>query len=104
MTKGEVARHSTDLSAREAGGDIVGKKRKDRSDKGMARGPRRKGGLDDDEEDDQNAAGPSKRQRVSAKASKGKKSQKFKKSKTAQSLLPPSKEFISSDDDYSLDE
>ena len=103
MTKGEVARHS-DLLAREAGGDIVGKKRKDRSDKGMARGPQRKRGLDDDEEDNQNGAGPSKRQRVSTKASKGKKSKKSKKSKTAQSLLPPSKEFISSDDDHSLDE
>ena len=98
MTKGEVARHSADLAAREAGGAVVGKKRKGRSDKGMMRGPQRKKGLDDDEEEDQTAAGPSKRQKVSSKVSKG------KKSRTAKSQLPPSKEFIDSDDDDELDE
>jgi hypothetical protein len=97
MTKGEVARHSVDLAAREAGGAVVGKKRKGRSDKGMTRGPRRKKDLpvDDDEEEEQIAPGPSssKRQKVSAKASKG------KKSKSAKSQLPPSKELIDSEDD-----
>ena len=97
MTKGEVARHSADLAAREVGGAIVGKKRKGRSDKGMTRGPQRKKDLDDDEEEEQ-IAGPSKRQKVLAKASKG------KKSKTAKSQLPPSKEFIDNEDDDELDE
>lgn len=91
MTKGEVARHSADLAAREAGGAVVGKKRKGRSDKGMKRRPQRKKGSDDDEEEEE-APGPSKRRKVSSKASKG------KKSKTAKSQLPPSNEFIDSDD------
>jgi hypothetical protein len=92
MTKGEVARHSADVSAREAAGDIVGKKRKARSDKGSTRGTRRKKNLpvSDDEED---APGPSKRRKVSAKASKQ------KKSRSTKSQLPLSKELDDSDED-----
>lgn len=90
MTKSEVARHSADLTAGEAGGAIVGKKRKGRSDKGMTRGPRRKKGLhDDDEEEDESVPGPSKRRKVSA----------TKGSKSAKSQLPPSNEFVSTEDD-----
>jgi hypothetical protein len=91
MTKGEVARHSAELSAREAGGATVGKKRKGRSDKGMVRGPRRKKDLHVDDEEEEEEPGPSKHRKLSAKALKGKKSMSAK--------FPPSKEFISSEDD-----
>ena len=98
MTKSEVARHSADLAAREAGGVIVGKKRKGRSDKGMTRSPRRtrKKGLDDDDEEEEHAAlGPSKHQKVSAgKTSKGNK---------LKSQFLPRKEFIDTEDDDELD-
>ena len=90
MTKGEVTRHSADLVAREAAGASIGKKRKERSDKGLTRGPQRKKDAHDNEED---VPGPSKRQKVSAKALRG------KKAKTVKSQLPPSKEFISSEDE-----
>ena len=39
MTKGEVARHSADLSVWEGEGAVTGKKRKGRLDKGTTRGP-----------------------------------------------------------------
>lgn len=92
MTKGEVARHSAELTAQEAAGVTIGKKRKERSDKGLTRGPRRnKNDLDDNE---QNCAGPSKRRKTAAKALSG------TKAKTAKSQLPPSNELIASDDEF----
>ena len=52
---GEVTRHIADLTAREAAGEVVTKKRKERSDKGTAKGPRRKPGANNgvaEEEDE----------------------------------------------------
>ena len=98
MTKGEVVRHSADLSVWEGEGAVTGKKRKGHSDKGTTRGPQKKKGLFDDKEEEQLAPGPSKCQKVSTKASKG------KKLKSAKSQLPPSKEFIDSEDDEEPDD
>ena len=92
MTKGEVARHSADLAAQEAAGATIGKKRKGRSDKGVTRGPRKKQDVPDEDED-QDAPRSLKRRKVSAKAPRG------KKAKIAKSQLPPSKEFITTEDE-----
>ena len=96
--KGEVTHHSADLSVQEEEGAVTGKKGKGRLDKGTMRGPRKKKGLYDDKEEEQLAPGPSKHQKVSVKPSKG------KKLKSAKSQLPPSKEFIDSEDDKEPDD
>ena len=96
--KGEVTHHLADLSVWEGEGAVTWKKRKGCLDKGTTRGPWKKKGLFDDEEEEQLAPGPSKHQKVSVKASKG------KKSKSAKSQLPPSKEFIDSEDNEEPDD
>jgi hypothetical protein len=47
LTAGEVTRHMADLASREAAGETVTKKRKERSDKGAVKGPRKKPGAND---------------------------------------------------------
>lgn len=65
LSKGEVARHKADMEKCEAAGEVVKKKRKERSDKGMTKGPRKKVGADgNSREEDDAEAGPSKRRKV----------------------------------------
>jgi len=95
LSKGEVARHKADMEKREAAGEVVKKKRKERSDKGVTKGPRKKVGADGDSgEEDEAEAGPSKRRKVDERK-KGKGKAVAKKAKTQ---IPPSNEFISDSD------
>ena len=106
-----------DLASREAAGEKVTKKRKERSDKGAVKGPRRKPVAEDDEsERDDTVAGPSKKrkapatkskatgkEKATAKGAKGKTKAKGKENrrstKTRKSQLPSSNEFIVDTDD-----
>ena len=107
LTPGEVTRHIADLTARETAGEMVMKKRKERSDKGTAKGLRRKPGANDgvaEEEEDETVGGPSKRRKAAmkskatgkGKAAKGKENQRATKSRKTQ--LPLSIEFINDSD------
>lgn len=89
---GEVTRHIADLTAREAAGEVVTKKRKERSDKGTAKGPRRKPGANNGvaEEEDETVGGPSKRRKAATKSKATGKSRKTQ--------LPLSSEFINDSD------
>src|SRR6266511_1699440 len=42
LTKSELMKHAKEINARAAAGEVVGSKRKERSDKGVERGPRKK--------------------------------------------------------------
>lgn len=95
-----------DLASREAAGEMVTKKRKERSDKGAIKGLRRKPGMNDglaeegDGQSDDAVAGPSKRKKVATKSkatAKGKEKQRSTKSRKSQ--LPSSKEFIDDTDE-----
>jgi hypothetical protein len=106
MTKGEVSKHATELAKREAAGEVVTTKRKQRSDKGIKRGKRTEVDLggDENENDDGDGAGPSKRQKVSAKVAKKTPATKRstgtgRKKAPAKSQLPPSNEFIATEDE-----
>ena len=114
LTAGEVTRHLADLASREAAGEKVTKKGKERSDKGAVKGPRRKPVVEDDEcESDDTVAGPSKKRKAPAMISKatgkekatakGKTKAKGKKNwrstKYRKSQLPSSNEFIVDTDD-----
>ena len=83
------------MEKREAAGEVVKKKRKELSDKGVPKGPKKKAGTSDDEEDGAEA-GPSKKRKVDKakrkKVDKGK--GKAPAAKKAKSQLPPSNEFI----------
>lgn len=95
LSKGEVAWHKADMEKCEAAGEVVKKKRKERSDKGMTKGPRKKVGANgNSREEDDTEAGPSKRRKVD-EWKKGKGKAAAKKSKTQ---IPPSNEFISDSD------
>ena len=62
MTKAEVSKHAADLVLQEAAGEVIGKKRKERSDKGVKKGPTNKCGNEGSGDDSDNAeAGPSKK-------------------------------------------
>jgi hypothetical protein len=78
MTKLEVSKHAAELVRREAAGDIVGKKRKERSDKGIRKGPKARPGVPDGVESDDNSsdaenhnqvAGPSKKRKTTKQQS-----------------------------------
>lgn len=84
-----MTRHKADIEKREAAGEVVIKKRKEWSDKGVPKGPRKKVRADGDSEEDEPEAGPSKRRKVDRKG-KGKAA-----TKKAKTQLPPSREFIS---------
>ena len=120
----EVTQHAKDVAEREAAGEVVGKKRKERSDKGTKKGPRttQPECEESDEEDGGSLGeGPSKRQRVSgsdkrkvmsrkAKATsrkaKGKentatgmaKSKTKRPTQSVRAQVPPSHPFISDSD------
>ena len=96
LSKGELARHKADLEKREAAGEVVTKKRKERSDKGMPKGPRKRvcAQLSDEEEgEDEAGAGPSKRRKGKENVDVVK-----KRKARARAQLPPSKELLSDTD------
>lgn len=96
LTKGEVSKHAKEIANREAAGEVVTTKRKERSDKGKKR-KRTAKELDAEDEDD---PGPSKRQRVAKKTPVMKAvAKKTRKKVSASAQLPPSNEFIATEDD-----
>lgn len=114
MTKAEVSKHAADLVLRETAGEVIGKKRKQRSDKGVKKGLRTKRGVNDkgnssDESDNssEDEAGPSKKKtrqpkpatKAKVKATTTTKTGKRKtaskgKSRSSKSQLPPSNAMI----------
>ena len=107
----EVSQYVKDIEERETAGEVIGKKRKSRSDKGTKKGARKPMNGKDVNDEDSAGEGPSKRQKVSApkKATKtkGKENRKTGKSKrgatkSGKSQVPPSKEIIS-DTDFDTD-
>jgi hypothetical protein len=122
MTKGEVSKHAADLVLREAAGEVIGKKRKQRSDKGVTKGLKTKRGANDKEDssdgDNEEEAGPSKKKKkvtpkpkpstktkvkrtASAKTmEKNKTTSKGKgKGRSSKSQLPPSNAMITDSDE-----
>ena len=113
LSKREMTRHKADVEKRESMGEVVRKKRKERSDKGVPKGPKKKQSAQDSEADessdkDEMEAGPSKRRKVDTKRKgkgKGKETRKVvatekAKGAKARSQLPPSlsNEFLSDTD------
>jgi len=123
MSKLELKAHANDIAMRREGGEVIGKARKERSDKGVKTGPRRKPGACDESSDsdsddgssqlqsrkrksahaDVTQAGPSKkRKEAEQRAGPSKKKRAPAKARagknSAKAQLPPSKETISSTD------
>ena len=99
LSKREMTRHKADMEEREAAGEVVVKKRKARSDKGIPKGPRKKSGgreAADEEEEDELEAGPSKKRKVTQK--KAKAVAKRAAAAKAKSQVPPSNEYIDDSD------
>jgi hypothetical protein len=115
MTRAEVSKHAADLVLREADGEVIGKKRKQRSDKGVKKGSRAKRGVNSsDGSDSEEEAGPSKRKKIApqpkpttkakvkqtATAKTGKKKTASKRNgRPSKSQLPPSKTIITDTED-----
>ena len=100
MTKGEVSKHAAEIAKREAAGEVVTTKRKQRSDNGIKSGKQ----AVNDKNGDSDGPSPSKRQKVLAKVAKKTpttKKSSGRKKVLAMSQLPPSIEFIATDDDAS---
>jgi hypothetical protein len=100
LSKREITQHKADIEKRESMGEVVRKKRKERSDKGVTKGPKKKQGQeadDDSDKEDEPEAGPSKKRKVDEKRKGKGKVAATKKAKAAKarSQLPPSNEFIS---------
>lgn len=106
LSKREMTQHKADIEKRELMGEVVRKKRKERSDKGVTKGPKKKPGArevdDHSDNEDEPEAGPSKKRKVVAKRKgKGKEvalASKKAKGAKAKTQLPPSNEFISDTD------
>jgi hypothetical protein len=105
LSKREITQHKADMERRELMGEVVTKKRKERSDKGVRKGPSKKRGaqeaVDDSDKEDEPVAGPSKKRKVGAKEKgKGKlaATKKAKAAAKAKSQLPPSNELLSDTD------
>lgn len=103
LSKRQIHQHTEDMERREAAGEVVKKKRKERSDKGTAKGPRRKQGgqeaAEDGDEEEEPEARPSKKRKTKTKG-KGKvaTTKKATAAKKAKSQIPPSNEFIDDTD------
>jgi len=108
LTKGEVSKHTAEMSSRVAAGEKVMTKRKVRVDKGKKRGKRTATdlGAEDKENDDIGGAGPSKRRKVTASAPKTQKAPKKAagKKRPTKSQLPPSNEFITTEEELTDEE
>ena len=100
LSSRELTRHAKEMKERTAAGEVIGTKRKERSDKGSKKGPRKRTRPAEEEKDDE---GPSKKQqKVKSKKGKGKENARNPKKKrgSAKSQVPPtSREWIDSDDD-----
>lgn len=85
LSKAEVKKYEKDLEERKAAGEVIGKKRKDRSDRDVVRGPRKSKKNDTDEQP------PQKKQKAASNKDK------------QQSQLPPlkSREIIEDSDSES---
>jgi hypothetical protein len=118
MTRAEVGKHAAEMVLREKAGEVVGKKRKQRSDKGVKKGSKAKRGANEDSSDDsdnEKEAGPSKKKKKTAPQPKaatkakvkrtsaakaGKKKTTSKgKGRSSKSQLPPSNSMITDTDD-----
>lgn len=82
LTRAEVTKYAKEIEAREMTGEAVGTKRKERSDKGVERGPQKKWAVAE------KTHGASGKQKAAQSKRKGK----------ARSQLPPSKAIISDSD------
>lgn len=121
MTRAEVSKHAADLVLREAAGEVIGKKRKQRSDKGVKKGSRVKRGAndkgnssDDSDNSSEDEAGPSKKKprqpkpatkakvkgTTMAKTGKKRKTASKGKGRSSKSQLPPSKAIITDTDEH----
>jgi hypothetical protein len=105
LSSREVGQYVKELEQRTAAGEVIGKKRKGRSDKGTKRGAKKKPATMEDNSDEESAGeGPSKRQKVSTRSKgRGKENRKSGKSrqvgtKSAKSQVPPSQEIITNTD------
>jgi hypothetical protein len=103
LSKRELTKHKAEIEKRELMGEVVTKKRKERSDKGVLKGPKKKQGAQEvDDDSDEEEAGPSKRKKVATVTkSKGKgKALATKKAAAAKARaqLPPSDEFLTDTD------
>jgi hypothetical protein len=106
----EVGQYAKELEQRTAAGEVIGKKRKVRSDRGTKRGLKKKPEMVEDDSDEESAGeGPSKRQKVSTRT-KGHKKEIRKTgkgkqggTKSAKSQVPPSKDMIT-DTDFDTDD
>ena len=86
----EVAQHVKEMKERTEAGEVLGKKRKERSDKG-SKGPRKRPAGEDEVNSDDKT--PAKRRKVTSKKAKG--STKGKR-RSAKSQVPPTSEMIDS--------
>lgn len=91
LSSREVAQHVKEMKERTEAGEVLGKKRKERSDKGSKKGPRKRpAGEDEVNSDDET---PAKRRKVTSKKAKG--STKGQQ-RSAKSQVPPTSEMIDS--------
>lgn len=99
LSKGEMTRHKAAMEQREAAGEVVKRKRKVRSDKGVPKRARKTlGGQEDDEEEaDEPEAGPSKKRKVDTQK-KGKGMAKKLTAVKGKTQVPPSAELLSDTD------
>jgi len=134
LSKSELKVHADNMATRRKAGEVIGKARKERSDKGVKVGPRRKPGACDESGDDEQsedggestsrtpAEGQSKKRKAAPSADKlarpskkrkeatrdleagPSKKRKVPRKKSAKSQLPPSKETIGTDSDEADDE
>ena len=114
MSKAEVSKHAAEMVLREKAGEVIGKKRKQRSDKGVKKGSRAGRGTNDVEDSSDNGdngeeAGPLKKKKMapqtkpttkgkvkqaSHKTGKKKKTTLKGKGRSSKSQLPRSKAVI----------
>lgn len=104
LSKREMTKHKADIEKRELAEEIVKKKRKERSNKGVTKGPKKKSAAQEADEDsdkeDEPEAGPSKKRKVDTKRKgKGKvAATKKTKAASARSQLPPSDPILTDTD------
>ena len=102
LSSRELTNHAKEMKERTAAGEVIGTKRKERSDKGSKKGPRKRTRPAEEVEDEDDEGPSKKRQKIKSKKGKGKENARNPKKKrgSAKSQVPPmSREWIDSDDD-----
>lgn len=105
LLKRQVMQHVKEMEEQTAAGEVLGKKRKERSDKGSKKGPRNQPVGDEDVvAGGSDGAGPSKQRKVTPKRAKGKENAKKPTSKrgatrSAKTQILPTSSAIISDGD-----